>query len=326
MNTPLSPLRRLHGLEIAAGAYLFFALGRSFYEIANLCGLYGWLADGQLRFLGHFGFKTTLAVTFGIYLLPFLAAVRYSVQARERLTRAGIIARKPADPARTTATAGKVFAGLGAGVALAGAVVYFFLQQQARTDARRPVERFTLEAFTRLPAAAVAGLKFVEITATCQTRAGWGWVKSNRTDDGTEPTHYRYLPLTPPGWRTGDPVRCFLATTEDAYLPPDAGGRPADSLSYGGTPFGGAFEGELERDALPVFAAHAMQRRGVRIAEPFYVVQSRPLHGHGPRADAEPLWMIPILGGIVGLGLAGLGGWLYLQGGKLAARAAATRR
>ncbi len=324
MNSDPPGASRLRWLEVCATIYLLVAVGWLIYEGVETRGLYGWLADEQMRRLGHFNLKLTLVGAAAVYLLPVSFVFSYIKRTRAGLTAAGIIAPQVNDAMREAVRTARLFVLLGLGFALAGGIGYYVMAWQNAANARRRVERFPVEALAGLSAADAAKLKFVEISATCQTRAGYRWIETDRQRPNPE-THYRCLPLTTSDWRPGQPVRFFLQTTVDVYYPPYENGQVFLPRDLNGEPFAGSFEGELKRETLPLFAYNALQRDGITVASPYYVLEHQTLNGQPRIMSRQEMLLAPILGGFIGL-VFFLGGTLmYWRRKGYAARIAARR-
>ena len=324
MNDAASERRRLRWLEIFATAYLLVGGGRVLYECIQTRGLYGWLADQQMHRLGEFNFKMTMLGAGFIYLFPVSLVFSYIRRTRARLTLAGVIAPKVNDAMREAVNTARVFVLVGLGLALAGGIGYYVLAWQNEVNARETVKQLPLSALESLAAADAAKLKFIGVNATCQTRAGYRWTEEDRQSSVPE-IHHRCLPLTGPDWRPGQPVHVFLTTTVDGYYPPDDSGLPFEMRSFEGASFTGAFEGELKGAALPAFVHNALQRAGVAIATPYYVLEHQTTGGK-PRVTSRQEMLLPVIlgGGLGSIFL--LGGALMYWGRKgYAARIAARR-
>ena len=324
MSTEPLEARRLRRLETFTGLYLLVVVGRLIYEGVTTRGLYGWLATEQMQRLGHFNLKLTLIAAAVVYLLPVFFVTNRIKRTRAQLTEAGLLTPKGNDAMREAVATARLFIVLGLGFALAGGIAYYVMAQQNAANAQRRVEAYPLEVVEALPAEDAAKLRFVEVSATCQTRAGYRWTESD-TRHLTPDVHYRYLPLTHADWRQGQPVRFFLQTTVDVYYPPNDNGQPFLPRSYEDAPFAGSFEGELKRETLPLFASTALQRAGITIATPYYVLEQRTLRGQAPIIPRQTMLLAPLLGGFVGLVFLLTGLFMYWRRAGYAARIAARR-
>ncbi len=324
MNNDPSERRRLRWLEIFATAYLLAGFARVLYECIETRGLYGWLADQQMQRLGQFNFKMTALGAGFIYLFPVSLVFSHIKRVRARLTRAGVLAPKVNDAMREAVGTARVFVLVGLGLALAGGAGSGVMEWQNEANARESVKPLSLTALETLSAADAAKLKFVEVSATCQTRAAYRWTETDRQNSVRE-IHHRCLPLTGPDWRPGQPVRFFLNTTVDVSYPPDGSGQPFVPRSFDDAPFVGTFEGELKGATLPAFVYNALQRAGITVATPYYVLEHQTMGGK-PRIMSRQEMLLPvILGG--GLGLVFLlgGALMYWRRKGYAARIAARR-
>ena len=189
----------------------------------------------------------------------------------------------------------------------------------------RRVEHLSAETLAGLPAADAEQLKYVEISATCQTHAGDRWTETDPLHTNPE-THHRCLPLTSPDWRPGEPVRLFLQTTVDFYYPPDTGnGQFVLPRNLDDAPFVGVFEGELGRETLPLFVRTALQRGGITVASPYYVLEQETLHGRPRTLSRQEILLPPLVGGFFGLMFLLTGAGMYWWREGYAARIAARR-
>lgn len=322
VNQEHRDVRSLRWQEAGFGLYLLAAVARLIYESVGSHGVYGWLAEQQMQRVGHFDFKLTLAGTAAVYLLPASPVLNHLKRLRARLAEEGTLAPGAPDACRGAVRMARVFMGPGLALLLAGGVGYYVLTQQNEANVRRRVGPLSAKTLAELPADA-ARLKFVEVSAVCQTQAAYRWTEKDSLNTNPE-KHHRCLPLIVPDWRPGEPVRLFLQTTVDVYYPPDENSdQPSRPRDLDGEPFAGAFEGELERETLLLFVRHALQRAGIVVASPCYVLTHQTLHGQPRRLSRQDMLLAPGLGG--GLGLIFLldGALMYWRREGYAARIAA---
>ncbi|MGI4873890.1 MAG: hypothetical protein ACRYFX_22245 [Janthinobacterium lividum] len=295
---PASP-RRKQLVSLYSG-YLLLAGGYFIYSTFTQTGLGGWVLAQELEWFGSASLKLTILLLLaGAMLLPLLLVAPFLPKGQRAQLAGPLLPPQPAAPI----TWPKLLL-LAAGPPLLALPTYYYVQHQAERDERRPVVPLNLVAQPNAPV--LPGTKYARLQAVLQT--DYQYVLQETSYSQVRKTD-RYLPLTGPDWRPGQPVRFFLDTSTDAYFD-EAHQRtiPFDNA----TPFPATFSGQLHPGTLPTVVQRAFTRHRVTAAEPYYVLENSYLpNGQPPRAAAQQYWLIPTLG--LGLGAAILvGGGLGL--------------
>lgn len=295
---PVSPRRKLLvSLYVAwvllAGSYLL-------YSTTSQTGIGGWVLAQQLEWFGSasLDLAAPLAILL-VLLLPLLLATLLLPKSELAQLTGPPLPRQPAAPI----TWPKLLA-MAAVPPLLALPTYFYMQHQAERDQNRPVVPIDLLA---RPAAPVPpDTKFVRLQAILQADYQY---TLQETSNGQVRKTDRYVPLTGPNWRPGQPVRFFLDTSTDGYY--DEASRR--TIIFASTPpVSAAFSGELHAGTLPTVVRREFARHQVEAADLHYVLEDLYMPaGRPPSAAAHQYWFIPTLG--IGLGVAiALGGGLGL--------------
>lgn len=279
-STPRQPLKT--ALYVA---YFVLAVAYMSYSLLTQTGLCGWLTAWQIRLFGSASDKATALLAILVLLVPPLAlASRFdrrglAAAAGQPVPGAGV----PARPATFRALA--IMAAVPALLAVLG---YFWLKTQAEHNAQQPVHQLNLieQPAATLPAEAkyaiVQGVAQPEYQYVLQeTRYG----KVEKTD--------RYLPLTGPDWRPGQPVQLLWDTSIDAYY--DETSHTSADLDHSSA-FPGTFSGDLGL-ALPTVVRQEFEHQGLHLAESVYVLhQQYFVNGRPVDYDSSTYYLLPWLG------------------------------
>lgn len=245
-------------------------------------GLVGWLTELAVRQYGSVSTNLVLVVALAIGVVP----LRWVFGLLARSLGVRLMPRRGAPPVgspRQILTR-SIAGGVAILVATAGLVAIVLPGND-----RSPPVRFDLDA---TPDAAPPAAPRVAVVGTPRTELAAGY----RETHASSAVDHRFIPLTGGGWTAGTPVRFFLAEVQ----------RSDETLARGivAAPDRDArtrFEGKLRRNGMDAIARGAFERKGVRFAEPYWVVDNY---------DAQTRSLLPL---IAALGLA-LGGALIVVG------------
>ncbi|UYZ63057.1 hypothetical protein [Hymenobacter weizhouensis] len=300
-SLPTDPRRPLK--TVLYSAYFVLALGYLLYSSFTKTGLCGWLIDLQIRWFGSASERVTLILATLLLLLPLLLFV-------SRFDRRGLAAAAPPavgpDGRPRAGASFRTLAWIAAVPALLAVPAYFWLSHQATANAQEPVHQLD---FINQPTAPVpARAKFAVLHAVFQ--AEYQYVLEE-TRYGKVARTNRYVPLTGPEWRPGQPVRIVYDTSTGVYFDE----KNQQTFVYDQTSaFPGTFTGELHVGTLPTVARTAFEQQGLRLAEPVYVLENQYFtNGRPMDTDAGTyhlvLWLglifsaAILLGGGIGLAI-----------------------
>jgi hypothetical protein len=249
--------------------YIAAACAYIFYEWYAYAGLYRLAAEWQLENYGSYQVRLTLIVSILVLLSP--AAVLVSVSGmQDQLRTAG-----------SGAGSSAIFAVLGV-VALAvaaGAGWYGYAKSMQTVD----VESLDLSKGD------TPRSTHVTITGIARTE----YIVEFGTKSGSTTTLDRYIPLTPPTWRPGQPLVYFMKTNITTHMPP--GGGSILMLSPGTPAFQMTTQpGVLVRDGLPGAVREHYRKNNIATASPPIVLNL------GSGADVQPFFVSAGVSGILG--------------------------
>ena len=294
--SPASP-RRKRLVSLYSG-YLLLVGSYIVYSTFTQTGPGGWVLAQELERFGSASLQMTiLLLLVGAMLLPLLLVAPFLPRG-QRAQLAGPLL--PPQPAATPITWPKLLL-LAAGPPLLALPIYYYVQHQAERDESRPVVPLDLVAQPNAPV--LPGTKYVRLQAVLQP--DYQYVLQETSYSQVRKTD-RYLPLTGPYWRPGQPVRFFLDTSTDVYFDEtNQRSIPFDNAA----PFPATFSGQLHPGTLPTVVQREFARHRVTVTEPHYVLENIYMpNGQPPRAAAQQYWIIPVLG-------MGLGAAILLGGG-----------
>jgi len=316
-----SPLvsNKLNQLKAIYWVYFAIAGGYIIYGYAAKTGLYALVIDEQLKLFGKAEVNVAIFVPLIVLMLPVVPLATY-VRKKER-----------SEPLRDPNAAAAIAGGLRgpaaapekrsywiwiAAFALAPFVIslaaYFYMTATDASDQKRPIYHMDLARSSDLPA---GDAKFIEISGVLQQD-----FKDNLVEvtSGMKSSKV-YAPLTDAGWTPGQPVKCFL------YLKSEGDQRMAIGHLDKKTgrfevmpplgPFASTFGGQLSQNALPDYAKSMFERRGIKITEPYYVLDWKG-QLDGPVAskyNSQMYYLIPFLGAFFSLVVLAGGGIAFLN-------------
>ena len=164
---------------------------------------------------------------------------------------------------------------------------------------KRHIYQMDLSKSADLPA---ADTKFVELSSTLQQDYEYVLDEKSAMD-----TRHSYTPLTETNWRPGQPVKYFLYIESHdqsrvivGHINKQTGGYEMPP-SHG--PYASTFDGQIAQGTLPTYVKSGLERRGIQIAEPYYVLDwMGDFNGQvGSRYESQMYYLIPVVGGIFSL-------------------------
>lgn len=288
-SSPASPRRkRLVALYFF---YLVVVGGYLTYGTFTQTGLGGWVLAQELEWFGSASQQLTVLLPLAVAMVLPLLLLAPFLPKGERAQLAGpLLPRSSAKP-----VSWQLLLVLGLVPPLVALPTYYYVEHQAERDENRPVVPLSLLAHPDTPIP--ADTRFVRLQAVFQ--ADYQYVLQETSYSQVRKTD-RYVPLTGPDWRPGQPVRFFLDTSTDAYI--DEASQRSIAFDHA-TPFPVTFSGQLHPNALPLVVRRAFARQRVAAAEPHYVLENLYMpNGQPPRAASQQYWLILVLG--LGLGAA----------------------
>jgi hypothetical protein len=270
---------------VIVGAYMVWG-------VFSYAGLYRWLAELQIEHWGGYYRKWTAVLPGAILCLPALAYIGY----RSRLRQAAE-ASSPAAQARTIGRTARYTMLLGAlGLAVGGGA---FVMSQTLPDGSERAEPFDA---TRLGSAPMPSTK-VRIRGTDDPAA-----RAQVVRRGVDERVTFYAGFRLEGESKDAPLRLFIErntpapealTTLQAFLPEQTG--------------------YLIENGVPEEALAALRARGIRVANPHWLLQT------GSLARREPYYIVAAVAGFLGLVFLLVGFAGFLQGRRRAWLATAIR-
>lgn len=267
-------MRRERILTWAMAATMTLWVAHVIHGAVDGQGVVGWVTDLAVQRLGSASDTLCFAAAALVGMIPIglvfrLIAWRLGVR---------LVRRRGELPAGTPSQI-RARAVLGAmGFALAGGLLMLLAMPREDGVPRRSLD---LDA----PGAALppdGSLVAVSGTVHHQDAAGY----RETTSHGS--TIYRFIPITSASWTPGQPVQFFLAEVERS------GEDSKGIVVVPGPNELTRYQGRLRRNAMATLARGALERHGVRIAEPYWVI----------RNDREELMMRAVMIGGLGLVLA----------------------
>ena len=249
--------------------YIALACAYIFYEWYAYIGLYRLAAEWQLEHYGSYQLRLTLIVPILVLLSP--AAVLVSLSGmRDQMRSADAGAGSPRM---------FVLLGVAALAVAAGAGCFGYLKS---------TQAFGVESLD-LSKGDTPQSTHVAITGIARTE----YIVEFGTKTGGTTTADRYIPLTPPTWRPGQPLVYFMKTNITAYMPP--GGGSMVMLSPRTPPFEMTTQpGVLVRDGLPGPVSERYRKNNLALASPPIVLDL------GAGADVKPYFITAGMSGLLG--------------------------
>ena len=261
----------------ASWAWILFLVAYFVWGLIGERGLYGWLVDWQVERWGSYH----PALTGGVPILLLGAPAFWYIRRRDLERRAVEAAQGPAGEARRFGRNARVMSIAGL-VCLAVAAGAWLLSRSAPDAYAAPVP---FDAATLGSGPVPEGR--VRVRGEIDPDAGTGIVESGRR---IEQTTY-YVGFRPEGGSKDAPLRLFI----ERYA-----GTNADPATAQG--FYPEQDGWLVENGLPPVARRDLESRGIRIADPHWVLDSGG--GMGPRGTYH---IVAFVGGLFGVILLLLG-------------------
>jgi hypothetical protein len=315
-------------LKILFWVYLAIVGGYLIYGYITKTGLYALLIDEQLKRFGQADTRIALFVPLIALLLPMAPVAKYirTKEVEARMDAAGIQGssrhRTNYPPPTQEKRSQWVWVGIFAALPLLISVgAYFYLTAVDSADQSRQVYHLDLASSADLP---VGDVKFIEIAGVLQQDSGY---RLTETLSGMKSGH-SYTPVTGPMWNPSEPVKYLL------YLKSDGADRIAighfdkqtgryDVMPARG-PYNSVFGGELSKNSLPDYVKSALDRRGIKTTDPYYVLEwkgdmDRP---PGSQYNSQMYYLIPFFGAFFSMVILAGGGIAYVNRRRQRARVA----
>jgi hypothetical protein len=316
---------KVNQLKAIYWTYVIIVGGYVLYGYATKTGLYAWMIDEQLKRFGKAYTEVAVLIPLIVLLAPIAPLANY-VRKRER---AGQLQRPDGPTPGLTGPAANPesrsywfwIGGFALLPFLISLGAYFYMTAVDASDQKQTIYHMDLASSTDLPA---ADAKFIEIAGVFQQDSEY-----NLQEDlsGSKSGH-RYGPLTDPAWNPSQPVKYFL------YLKSQGEERIAighydkqsgrfDVMPAKG-PFNSTFGGQLSRDGLPDYVKSALERRGIKTTEPYYVLDWKgdlDMQPIGSKYNSQQYYLIPFFGAFFSLVVLAGGGIAFLNRARQRARA-----
>ena len=248
------------------------------YAWYTYTGLYRLAAELQMQMFGAYSLKMTFLAPLVVLMIP--GAV---------IERVFGLRRKPVRTARTAAASSSsaVSSSPSTGMALIGVVLLVVATGAGWLGYQKSATRFETVDLSQNGKPAST---HVVMTGVARTE----YILKFETAAGGTTTIDNFVPLTPSGWRRGDPLVYFLKTNTTFYLPPE-GGRYIE-YAQATPPFQMTTQpAVLVRNGLPGPIADIYRKHNIALADAPIVLD--PNLG----AEAEPYLVTMGLAGLVGL-------------------------
>ena len=301
--------------------------GFIFYGYIMKTGLYALLIDAQLKWFGKAQVEIAVFVPFILLMLPVAPLASYvrrrerSEQLRDPNTAAAIAAELSGPAVNPEKRSYWIWIGAAAIVPFViSLLAYAYLTAVDASDQKQPIYHLDLAASSSLPA---ADAKFIEIAGVLQQDSEYSLTEDH---SGTKSSQ-RYAPLTDSLWTPDHPVKYFL------YLKSEGESRIAighldkktgrfEVMPPSG-PFKSTFGGQLSQNGLPDYVKSAFERRGIKIAEPYFVLEWKgDLNGPvSSRYSGQMYYLIPFIGAFFSFVVLAGGGIAFVNRKRQRARA-----
>jgi len=246
------------------------------YAWYTYTGLYRLAAELQMQMFGAYSLKMTFLAPLVVLMIP--GAV---------IERVFGLRRKPVRGARTAAASSAASSIAPTGMALIGVLLLVLATGASWLGYQKSATRFETVDLSQNGKPAST---HVVMTGVARTE----YILKFETAVGGTTTIDNYVPLTPSGWRRGDPLVYFLKTNTTFYLPPE-GGRYIE-YAQATPPFQMTTQpAVLVRNGLPGPIADIYRKHNIALADAPIVLD--PNLG----AEAEPYLVTMGLAGLVGL-------------------------
>ncbi len=261
----------------------FAGLAYGIYSMATYSGLYRWAAEWQMDHFGSYDVElTAIGLIFVLFLTPLVVMGVYlkgrpAEISNDVLTRVALGATAPTSGEGSKAALVCVVIGL-LGIFVAGGA---YRLGNAKSKQALTFEPLDL-AEHRMPKT-----KYVEVKGVVQTGMT---VEFTETTNGSK-TVTEYLPLTPNGWKTSEPIVFFLRPHGNVII--------ANNQSYNfdtdTAPFEIKLPGVLFRNDLPGPVISQYEKHGVKIASPHMVLDTNT------SAVLDIYWEVALISAIMGV-------------------------
>jgi hypothetical protein len=271
-------------------AYFAAAVLYAGYAWYSHTGLYRLAAELQMQMFGAYSLRMTFLAPLVVLMIPGAVIGRGFGLRRKPVRRGGPASSSSSSAASSSPPTGIALIGV---VLLLVATGAGWLGYQKTVEAQR-IESVDLSQNGK-PASthvAMTGIARTEYILKFETAAG-----------GTTTTD-NYIPLTPSGWRRGDPLVYFLKTNATVYFPSEGG--KYSEYAQATPPFRMTTRpAVLVRNALPGPIADIYRKHNIALSDAPVVLDLNP------GAEAEPY--------LVTMGLAGLAGFCCMMAAVLTA-------
>jgi hypothetical protein len=262
---------RLALLAYFAAAVLY--VGYAWYTYT---GLYRLAAELQMQMFGAYSLKVTFLAPLVVLMIP--GAV---------IERVFGLRRKPVRGAGTAAASSAASSIAPTGMALIGVLLLVVATGAGWLGYQKSATRFESVDLSQNGKPAST---HVVMTGVARTE----YILKFEKAAGGAVTIDNYVPLTPSGWRRGDPLVYFLKTNATVYFPSEGG--KYSEYAQATPPFQMTTQPAiLVRNALPGPIADIYRKHNIALADAPIVLDLNP------GADAEPYLVTTGLAGLVGL-------------------------
>lgn len=262
----------LRAYFVAAALYV----GYAWYTYT---GLYRLAAELQMQMFGAYSLKMTFLAPFVVLMIPGAVIARVFGLRRKPVRGAGAAASSSSAASSSPPT----------GMALIGVLLLVVATGAGWLGYQKSVETQRIESVDLSQNGKPASTHVV-MTGVARTE----YILKFETTGGGTTTIDNYVPLTPAGWRRGDPLVYFLKTDATVYFPPQ-GGRYSE-YAQATPPFQMTTQpAVLVRNALPGPIADIYRKHDIALADTPIVLDLNP------GAEAAPYLVTMGLAGLVGL-------------------------
>lgn len=238
----------------------------SFYSYFTGTGLSGWLVKLQFEFFGEALTTLTILLTFVILMIP-LEIVRYLVAKKDLADKANNSPSKDEPPFNGVTWIKSLSVPMLAGVfaaallpAIFGYAIYSYYYAQNQAKLQEQIYDIDLNA----DSVKIENENYVRLHGNL--REDLTYIVENDNGDPKGGTlNETYRPLTSENWDESEPIQ-FIYYSQ-GYMPPNV-------TSVFKTAPKKVFDGEITGMPLPVYVRSEYEKKGMKFAEPLYVVRS----------------------------------------------------
>lgn len=288
--------RKLVGTLCLIAAFAGLAYG--IYSMATYSGLYRWAAEWQMDHFGSYDVElTAIGVIFVLFFTP-LGVMGAIFKGRPAEIDDGVLTRAAMSANAPTGDEGSKAALICVGLGLLGIFVAGGAYRLGNAKSKQALTFEPLDlAEHRMPKT-----KFVEVKGVVQTGM---IVEFTETNNGAK-TVTEYMPLTPKGWKSSEPIVFFLRPHGNVII--------ANNHSYNFDPDTAPFEiklpGVLFRNDLPGPVISQYEKHGVKIVSPHMVLDTNT------SAVLDIYWEVAAMGAIMGVVMLIVGGIMAYRNWK----------